>query len=135
MKGDFSRHTFARERRYSGVLMQQGRVQVDADWNEQIAIQRDRTEIEAVDQIGRGGGPADGAGLEIGVQNGTRLVIGSGRYYVDGILCQSEEAQFYELQRDLPDAPDPVAALTARSAEIGFVYAHVWHRHVTAAED
>src|SRR5262245_14041616 len=126
MKGDFSRHTFARESRYVRVLMQQGRVQVDADWNEQVAIQQDRTEIEAVDQIGPSGGPEDGAGLEIGVSDGTKLVIGPGRYYVDGVLCQSDEAQFYDLQRDLPDAPDVLAALTERNAEIGLVYAHVW---------
>ena len=35
MKGDFSRETFDRARHYSAVLLQQGRVQLDADWNEQ----------------------------------------------------------------------------------------------------
>src|SRR5262245_28065400 len=127
--------TFARESRYSGVLMQQGRVQVDADWNEQIAIQRHRTETAAIDQIGPSGGPEDAAGLAISVQDDTRLVVGAGRYYVDGILCENEEAQFYDLQRDLPGVPDAVAALTERGAEIGLVYAHVWQRHVTAVED
>ena len=38
MKGDFSRNTFDPGNHYSAVLMQQGRVQVDADWNEQAAI-------------------------------------------------------------------------------------------------
>ena len=38
MKGDFSRITFDPKKHYSRVLMQQGRVQLDADWNEQAAI-------------------------------------------------------------------------------------------------
>ena len=47
MKGDFSRLTFDPKKHYRRVLMQQGRVQVDADWNEQEAINQFRAEIEA----------------------------------------------------------------------------------------
>ncbi len=38
MKGDFSRNTFDPRNHYSRVLMQQGRVLLDADWNEQTDI-------------------------------------------------------------------------------------------------
>lgn len=38
MKGDFIRNTFDLLKHYSRVLMQQGRVRVDADWNEQNSI-------------------------------------------------------------------------------------------------
>jgi hypothetical protein len=38
MKGDFTRDTFDPIQQFSRVLMQQGRVQLDADWNEQVAI-------------------------------------------------------------------------------------------------
>ena len=34
--GDLTRSTFRAYRHYSGVRMQQGRVQLDADWNEQL---------------------------------------------------------------------------------------------------
>jgi hypothetical protein len=37
MKGDFSDSTFTK-RRYSGVQLQQGRVQLDADWNEKLDL-------------------------------------------------------------------------------------------------
>jgi hypothetical protein len=37
MKGDFSDSTFTK-RRYSGVQVQQGRVQLDADWNEKLDL-------------------------------------------------------------------------------------------------
>ena len=43
MKGDFSRDTFNPRKHYAGVLMQQGRVQIDADWNEQQSIARYRS--------------------------------------------------------------------------------------------
>ncbi len=38
MKGDFSRDTFDPKKHFLRVLMQQGRVQIDADWNEQVSI-------------------------------------------------------------------------------------------------
>ena len=57
MKGDFSRQTFRPGKHYSGVLMQQGRVQMDADWNEQQAINRHRVETAEPDVIGPSGAP------------------------------------------------------------------------------
>jgi len=91
MKGDFSRKTFDRARHYSGVPMQQGRVQLDADWNEQLAIQRHRDETEALDVIGGCGAPIHEAGF--GVQpapDGLDLLISPGRYYVHGRMCELE---------------------------------------------
>ena len=38
MKGDFSRNTFHQQHHFARVLMQQGRVLIDADWNEQTSI-------------------------------------------------------------------------------------------------
>lgn len=38
MRGDFSRFTFDSRKHYNRVYMQQGRVQLDADWNEQSEI-------------------------------------------------------------------------------------------------
>src|SRR5579859_5774265 len=78
MKGDFSRTTFHAPKHFRAVLMQQGRVQVDADWNEQQAIVQHRTETEAVDVIGHCGAPTDAAGFRIST-DGTTLTIGPGR--------------------------------------------------------
>jgi photosystem II stability/assembly factor-like uncharacterized protein len=58
MKGDFSRLTFDRKKHYSGVLMQQGRVLIDADWNEQLGINRHLAETVTMDVIGPSGAPA-----------------------------------------------------------------------------
>ena len=38
MKSDISRQTFDHKKHYSQVIMQQGRVQLDSDWNEQQDI-------------------------------------------------------------------------------------------------
>ncbi|MFQ5630622.1 MAG: DUF6519 domain-containing protein [bacterium] len=38
LKGDFTRTTFKKEKHYSGVRMQQGRVQLDTDWNETVLL-------------------------------------------------------------------------------------------------
>ena len=96
MKGDFSRRTFNPRRRYSGVLMQQGRVQLDADWNEQLEIQHYRTETESIDVVGASGVPKGTDGFRItpltpeGIGHPTDLAIKDGRIYVDGLLCELE---------------------------------------------
>ena len=134
MKGDFSRDTFSPRKHYNAVLMQQGRVQVDADWNEQRAIDRHRIETEARDLIGASGGPVNSAGFEISVDtDGMTLEIGPGDYYVDGILCQNEERVLFEEQVDLPGAR--VIDVLQDDLNIGLIYLDVWERHVTALDD
>ncbi len=59
MKGDFSRLTFDKKKHYSDILMQQGRVLVDADWNEQQAIKTYLLETQAADIIGKSGAPLE----------------------------------------------------------------------------
>ncbi|MFI5958819.1 DUF6519 domain-containing protein [Cryptosporangium sp. NPDC051539] len=124
MKGDFTRRTFRRSNHYRAVLMQQGRVQLDADWNEQHDIQRHHDEISIRDAIGRCGAPVDGAGFAITDQ----LEISAGRYYVDGILCENDEPIPLFAQPDLPDPDVP-----AESGEY-IAYLDVWREHVTALE-
>ena len=57
MKGDFTRETFNPRDHFNRVLMQQGRVMMDADWNEQEAIEAYLERTEAVDVIGLCGAP------------------------------------------------------------------------------
>src|SRR5215471_16215526 len=105
MPGDYSRKIFNRKKHYSGVLMQQGRVQLDADWNEQLDIQLCRIETEAVDVIGSSGVPQGSDGFKIGIApDGRDLTISAGRIYVDGILCELENPATYTSQ---PYYPNP----------------------------
>lgn len=92
MKGDFTRFTFRPEKRYSSVLMQQGRLQLDADWNEQMSIQAHLSQQQILDMIGSSGTPSvpDGAsGFQISLTpDQTDLLIQPGRFYLNGMLCE-----------------------------------------------
>jgi len=131
MRGDFSRDTFDPVKHFSRVLQQQGRVHLDADWNEQSAILLHYLRTLAADLIGPFAGPAgDGFGFEIDEVSAEGFAIGQGRYYVDGILCENDqEPARYESQPDLPSAPE------LKKGTGYLVYVDVWERHVTALED
>src|SRR5688572_32947794 len=92
MKGDFTRFTYDPAKRYTAVLKQQGRVELDADYNEH-AFMRDRlARITATDVIGPVGAPETGGGFAIGIAGGGQdLTVSEGRIYVAGILCEAEE--------------------------------------------
>ncbi|MFF9479736.1 DUF6519 domain-containing protein [Streptomyces sp. NPDC014733] len=166
MHADLSRLTHRPERHYSAVVAQQGRVQLDADANEQTAIQLFRSRTLAADLIGRHGGPQGATGFHVELRGGPHelddLVIGGGRYYVDGILCDAT--------RPRPGTPVPTAPAAEGEADPAgtdapadgtwtywnqpdafrdperpgdrlpshfpyLVYLKVWERLVTAAED
>jgi hypothetical protein len=108
MKGDFTRNTFDPFKHFTRVLMQQGRVQLDADWNEQNAILLRYLRALAADLIGQHGGPAADLGFGIPPAAVPNLVndfiIGEGRYYVDGILCEAN-ATYVPVIVPLPPQP------------------------------
>ena len=133
MKGDFSRFTLQKKKHYSKVNMQQGRVQVDADWNEQVDIDQHHERTRLSDIIGESGVPlSDKDGFKI-KRKGNSYIISKGRYYVDGILCENEkDSDAYE-QPDLPHfgehSPCPVKTGTY------LIYLDVWERHITYLDD
>ena len=150
MKKDSSRDTFKASKHYSRVLMQQGRVQVDADWNEQGDIIGHRVETADYDTIGQCGAPIHDSGFHIvadltqltaeetanpangAVPSGFALpdfLISAGRMYVDGILCENEILTSYTRQPDLP------AATAITDPGLYVVYLDVWQRHITALDD
>src|SRR5262245_34537046 len=132
MNGDFTRLTFKPDRHYSGVRLQQGRLLLDADWNEQVDILSHRAETGLLDSIGRCGGPLHDAGFALRAAAGTTNVwsgiIGAGRYYVDGILCENDFETLFAGQPDLIGAGLPADSGTY------LAYLDVWQRHLTAVE-
>jgi hypothetical protein len=144
VKADISRQTFDSNKRYSGVVMQQGRVQLDAEWNEQQEIHQHRTQTGTGEVIGPSGAPIgeDGRapGFEITARNG-ELRIGGGRIFVDGVLCvnESEDPLPYDEQPD-PPAPDDLTEWMEEDGDggdlrLGLAYLDVWERHVTHFDD
>ena len=65
MKADLTRDTFHPLKHYRRVLTQQGRVQLDADANEQTAILLRYLRTLAADLIGPAGGPESNLGFGI----------------------------------------------------------------------
>lgn len=133
MKGDFTKNTFNPEKHFLRVLMQQGRVQLDSDWNEQAFILLHYLQTLAADLIGPYGGPA-GADWGFEVQGGSNgdLTIGKGRYYVNGILCENERDDItYFSQADYP-SPKNHAALQPGNY---MMYLDVWERHISFVVD
>jgi Family of unknown function (DUF6519) len=57
MAGDYTRFTFGPQRDYSGVFKQQGRVDLDADFNELIEIIDRRWRSETIDIISTASSP------------------------------------------------------------------------------
>lgn len=107
MASDLSRLTFDPKKRYNGVLMQQGRVQLDADWNEQLDVQLYRTHTEAKDVIGLCGAPKKSDSFKISaLDDGTDLLIDPGRFYAGGLLCEWEEPASYFNQPYCPTPDD-----------------------------
>jgi Family of unknown function (DUF6519) len=90
MKGDFTRFTFQPSKQYTSVLMQQGRLQLDADWNEQMSIFAYLNQVQARDMIGASAGTSqtlDGFAIHLTPDN-SDLIITPGRFYLNGLLCE-----------------------------------------------
>jgi hypothetical protein len=131
MKGDFSRWTApnAEHRHYKGVLMQQGRPQTDADWNEQVTTGLARTETALTDVVGPTGTPKGDGGFAITPGAGG-FNIAVGRYYLGGALVRNDADTTYAAQGGAGVAIDPLP----QSGEV-LVYLEAWEQHVTALDD
>jgi hypothetical protein len=149
MPGDYSRKTFDRTKHYSGVLMQQGRVQLDADWNEQLAIHLYRTGTETKDVIGHCGVPIGTGGFQIEpTTDGLDLIIAPGRFYAGGLLCELEPAGVPTTYTTQPHYPNPefteplgLSSSPPGNAQIVLdegtylVYLDAWRQEITALDD
>lgn len=135
MAGDYTRLTFDAHDRYSGVLTQQGRVQLDSDWNEAIEIIKRRVRTLALDNFGPVGLPRlttpDAFLIDLILGPSLDLSIEPGRLYVEGWLAElfGDEGTTYLAQQ--PFFPDPPPLPAAGDA---VVYLDVWEREVTYIE-
>ena len=116
MSFDTSRFTFNPWNDYSGVVMEQGRVQLDSDWNEWIAEISRRIQAGTLDILGRAVYPATtpsafqiAASTDASGQN--HITIGPGRMYVDGLLAENHgnksAAEWDPALAELSGSPQP----------------------------
>ena len=131
MKGDFSRLSFDRTQAFTRVLMQQGRVQLDSDWNEKQEMDLYAARAALRDVAAVSGVAAGTTGFAIGVTPaGNDLTVAPGRLYASGILCETTAGTSLSMQPFLAPAPPPAVAAETRY----LVYLDVWERDVSALE-
>jgi hypothetical protein len=159
MKGDFSRDTFDPLKHFTRVLMQQGRVQLDADWNEQTAMLWHYIRALAGDLIGPHGGPEGLCGFRILTHDMLNtscghdtpetvgenvlypltlpgnFMIGTGRYYVGGLLCENERMALYAPAKSAAGYDQRDLLADELSEGNYFVYLDAWEEHVTSFDD
>ena len=165
MSFDNSRNTFDHFKNYSGVVMEQGRVQTDADWNEWLAELSRRLQAGTLDLVGRAVYPAttpDAFRIQVSTDGKNQITIGPGRMYVDGLLVENHGAPVYAWDSALDESsgspqppPPPPAAGQPNANAVNFwnqpcvpnnlanpppagiylAYLDVWRRPVTYIED
>ena len=154
MGADLSRMRFDSLRDHAGVVLQQGRLLLDSDWNELVSILDRRQRASTADLDSNGPAPGK-AGVAVVPRttpdafkvtlSGGALTIGRGRMYVDGILAENHgvgDLDFDPLlaeQQHTEDTPyadqpyGPVPDLATSGTHLA--YLDVWQREVTSVED
>src|ERR1044072_7284303 len=90
MAGDYTRFTFKPQRDYSGVFKQQGRVDLDADFNEYIELTDRHWRSETLDIVNHCVVPNTTADAFLVTPTAMGAFnIGIGRMYVDGIQVEN----------------------------------------------
>lgn len=162
MAFDISRLTFNPFNDYFGVVSEQGRVQVDSDWNEWLAELSRRMQAGTLDILGRAAYTATTPyAFQITATTGpNQLAIGPGRMYVDGLLAENHgvvpgSATWDPALAEMSGSPQPPPAPPdtdtilytaqhyypgASAADIAgngpyLVYLDVWRRPITYLED
>jgi Family of unknown function (DUF6519) len=154
LRGDFTRDTFNPKKHFLRVLIKQGQVQLDAEPNEQSSILIHYLQSLAVDLMGPHAAPAEDGGFEIltkdkiqslldndlkktllGVINTDDFIVGKGKYYVNGILCENDH---YISLFEQPSPPFPIPESRENIIEKStnyLIYLDVWERHINYIQD
>ncbi len=153
MGGDYTRWSFDPTKDYAELFKQQGRVDLDADWNELVEIVNRRWRAETIDIIGRAVVPESTPNAFFITPTGPgQFSIGVGRMYVDGLLAECHgvaqgvppttyDASLGEVVgnaqvpfNNQPYYPNPTP-LPSGAGTTDLIYLDVWSREVTAMQD
>jgi hypothetical protein len=146
MAGDRARVSYDPSRKWRGLVAQQGRVTVDADWNEAAAIGDERDRLATLDVVGPVGTPDAGYAVTAVPATGPApatpgdLTIGPGTLYLGGERLDLDAPVTYSTQPDwLDHSTDPLwvppAVPAAAGASHELVYLLAPEHEVSATED
>ncbi|MBD0255683.1 MAG: hypothetical protein ICV83_08180, partial [Cytophagales bacterium] len=141
---DVSRVNSDPRKHYTGVRMQQGRVLMDDDWNENERIDEEVQRRTQADVIGGYGSPDDGFRISgVATPDGfIDFTIHAGTIYLGGIRFELDEKETFRLQKDWLQKEDGLDPLPGGGANVPFtgerfdlVYLEGWQQAVSAIED
>jgi hypothetical protein len=140
MGSDIARVSYDSKQHYRSVVMQQGRVTLEADWNEDQAIFGEELRQETLEIVGRAGTPDNGyevlpsAGAkpyDFLVRNGT-MYVGGARVELDARTDYMTQPEWLDYWND-PDWVDPEKLREKPATE--WVYLFLREQEVSAVED
>ena len=144
MGSDRARISYNPGQLYRSVVMQQGRVTLEADWNEAQTIASEQVRREALDYVGPAGTWRGDNGYAISLIGGNPqsydFNIAAGSMYVGGERAYLPETETYSAQpandwMDFAQDPDWVTPYTANPGFNEYVYLYLREQEVSAVED
>jgi hypothetical protein len=146
MAGDRARVSYDPSRKWRGLVAQQGRTTLEADWNEAATIGDERDRMVTLDVVGTVGTPDGGYTVTAvpqaaaAVQTPGDLLIGAGTLYLGGERLDLDEQVTYSSQPEwLDHSTDPLwaapAVPTATGTSYELVYLLASEQEVSAVED
>ncbi len=136
MGSDRARVSFEASRQWRAVIAQQGRVSLEADINEQVAIDASRDQLTTLDLVGPCASP-DG-GYQVSATATGDLSVSAGTLYLGGQRVTLEQALTYSSQPEwLNAAVDPLYTppVVPEGDAFELVYLLASEQEVSAVED
>ena len=143
MGSDRARVTYDPRQQYRSVVMQQGRVTLEADWNEASQIANEQLRKEILDIVGPCGTPDDGYKVvfpgspsfppfDFSIASGV-MYVGGLRVFLPGLVDYSNQTDWLDFAGD-PDWVDLIS-LEQNFPLYEFVYLLLREQEVSAVED
>jgi hypothetical protein len=138
MGSDRAKISYDPTRQYRAVVAQQGRVTLEADWNEAHQIANEELREETLDFVGASGTPDNGYEVMMIKDTQSDFAPTKGTMYVGGLRVFSDEPIKYSNQLDWLDYsgdPDWVKSGALDEGQIELVYLLLREQEVSAVED
>jgi hypothetical protein len=144
MGSDRARGSYDPKQQYRSVVMQQGRVTLEDDWNESQQIFGEQIRAEALDWVGPAGTPDDGYKIvltDTPTQPPYDFFVRSGTMYVGGMRAELLDPVQYSNQPDWQDegSGDPewvsLDSLAQAPPTNEYIYLLLREQEVSAVED
>lgn len=139
MGSDRSRVSYDANQQYRAVVAQQGRVTLEADWNEAQQIANEELREEVLDFVGPSGTPDDGYKVEF-IDQSLDFTVSAGTMYVGGVRAFLSKSIQYSKQLDWldyvgdPDWVEP-EKLGNGNLQPELVYLYLREQEVSTVED